>query len=92
VFVLWVPETWLTWLTHRSVLNQNAILVVVAIGLLVPLAAGVFDLSIAATISALGAVTVSWGLVEPGGRCRWRSPLALDRRAWWSAPSTASSS
>ena len=52
VFSLWVPDTWLTWLTHRSVLNQNAILFVVALGLLVPLAAGVFDLSIAGTISA----------------------------------------
>ena len=32
VFSLWVPNTWLTWLTHRSVMNQNAILVVVALG------------------------------------------------------------
>ncbi|MGA0814146.1 MAG: hypothetical protein ACO3RE_10805, partial [Ilumatobacteraceae bacterium] len=47
VFMTWVPDTWFTWLTHRSVLNQNAILVVVAVGLLVPLSAGVFDLSIA---------------------------------------------
>lgn len=65
VFMLWVPDTWFTWLTHRSVLNQNAILMVVAIGLLVPLSAGVFDLSIAGTISA-SAVMVSWGLVEAG--------------------------
>ncbi len=72
VFTLWVPETWLTWLTHRSVLNQNAILVIVALGLLVPLAAGVFDLSIAGTISA-SAVTVSWAIVEQG----WPMPLAI---------------
>ncbi len=72
VFMTWVPETWLTWLTHRSVLNQNAILVVVAIGLLVPLSAGVFDLSIAGTISA-SAVVVSWGLVEGG----WSIPVAI---------------
>jgi ribose transport system permease protein len=72
VFSIWVSETWLTWLTHRSVLNQNAILVVVALGLLVPLAAGVFDLSIAATISA-SAVLVSWGLVEQG----WSIPVAI---------------
>jgi ribose transport system permease protein len=72
VFVLWVPNTWLTWLTHRSVLNQNAILIVVALGLLVPLSAGVFDLSIAAVISA-SAVTVSWGLVEAG----WSVPVAI---------------
>ena len=72
VFSLWVSDTWLTWLTHRSVLNANAILVVVAIGLLVPLSAGVFDLSIAGTISA-SAVTVSWGLVEAG----WSVSVAI---------------
>lgn len=72
VFLLWVPTTWLTWLTHRSVLNQNAILVVVAIGLLVPLSAGVFDLSIAGAISA-SAVMVAWGMVEQG----WSIPVAI---------------
>jgi len=72
VFMLWVPDTWLTWLTHRSVLNQNAILVVVAIGLLVPLSAGVFDLSIAGTISA-SAVMAAWGMVEQG----WSIPVAI---------------
>ena len=44
LFSLWVPSTWLTWLTHRSVINQQSILIVVALGLLVPLSAGVFDL------------------------------------------------
>jgi ribose transport system permease protein len=72
VFTLWIPDTWLTWLTHRSVLNQIAILVVVTIGLLVPLAAGVFDLSIAATISA-SSVTVAWALVE----MQWSVPVAI---------------
>lgn len=72
VFMLWVPDTWFTWLTHRSVLNQNAILVVVAIGLLVPLSAGVFDLSIAGSISA-SSVVVSWGMVEAG----WSIPVAI---------------
>ncbi len=65
VFTVWVPETWTTWLTHRSVLNQQAVLMVVALGLLVPLSAGVFDLSIGATISA-SAVTVSWAIVKRG--------------------------
>jgi ribose transport system permease protein len=72
VFTIWVPDTWLTWLTHRSVLNSNAILMVVAVGLLVPLAAGVFDLSIAGTISA-SAVMVSWGMVEAG----WSMELSI---------------
>lgn len=72
VFTIWVPDTWLTWLTHRSVLNQNAILAVVALGLVVPLTAGVFDLSIAGTISA-AAVTASWAMVDAG----WAPPLAI---------------
>jgi ribose transport system permease protein len=72
VFLLWVPDTWMTWLTHRSVLNQQAILMVVALGLLVPLAAGVFDLSIAATMST-SAIVVSWGLVTQ----RWPIPVAI---------------
>lgn len=72
VFSLWIPDTWTMWLTHRSVLNQNAILMVVALGLLVPLAAGVFDLSIGATISA-SAVTVGWAMVE----AQWSVPVAI---------------
>ena len=63
LYTTWIPETWLTWLMHRSVINQQAILLVVAIGLIVPLATGVFDLSIAATMSA-AAVTASWLLVD----------------------------
>jgi len=65
VFSAWKPDTWTTWLTHRSVLNQQAILMIVALGLLVPLSAGVFDLAIGATISA-SAVTVSWAIVKRG--------------------------
>ena len=72
VFTLWIPDTWTMWLTHRSVLNQNAILMVVALGLLVPLSAGVFDLSIGATISA-SAVTAGWGMVEVG----WSVPVTI---------------
>lgn len=72
IFTWWISDTWLTWLTHRSVMNQNAILLVVALGLLIPLSAGVFDLSIAGTVSA-SAVTVSWLLIEP----KWPIPLAI---------------
>jgi ribose transport system permease protein len=72
VFAMWVPDTWTQWLTHRSVLNQNAILVVVALGLLVPLASGVFDLSIGAAVST-GAVLSGWVLVEQ----QWSIPVAV---------------
>jgi ribose transport system permease protein len=72
IFSLWVPDTWFMWLTHRSVLNQNAILVVVALGLVIPLSAGVFDLSIAGGISA-SSVIVGWGMTEAG----WSPPQAI---------------
>ncbi len=72
VFMIWVPDTWFTWLTHRSVLNANAILVVTSIGLLVPLAAGAFDLSIAGTISA-SSVTAGWAMVDQG----WSTPMGI---------------
>jgi ribose transport system permease protein len=72
VFSIWIPDTWTMWLTHRSVLNQNAILMVVALGLLVPLSAGVFDLSIGATISA-SAVTAGWGMTQ----ANWPVPVAI---------------
>ncbi len=76
VFFLWIPDTWVTWLTHRSVLNQNAILMVVALGLLIPLSAGVFDLSIGATISA-SSVTAGWAMVEWKWGYGWAIALAL---------------
>ncbi len=72
IFSLWVPDTWFMWLTHRSVLNQNAILVVVSLGLLIPLSAGVFDLSIAGSIS-VSSVIAGWGMTEAG----WSPPLAI---------------
>ena len=72
VFMVWIPDTWTTWLTHRSVLNQQAILMIVALGLLVPLAAGVFDLSIGATVST-SAIVVSWALV----RKQWPIPVGV---------------
>jgi len=65
LFSLWVPETWLTSLTHKTVLNQEAVLIIVALGLIAPLAAGVFDLSIGAVIS-LSSMTVSWLLINGG--------------------------
>src|SRR6266851_5465683 len=46
VFSVWVPETFLTWTTLRSLLAQQAVTAIVALGLVVPLAAGVYDLSI----------------------------------------------
>ena len=64
-FAIWVPDTWLVWGTHRFYLNNEAIRALVALGLIVPLSAGVFDLSIGGVISA-SAVTTAWAMTNPG--------------------------
>lgn len=46
VFSIWAPETFPQWDTVRQVLNGNAVTALVALSLVVPLSAGVFDLSI----------------------------------------------
>lgn len=58
LFGLWVPDTFLTSLTVNIIANEQAITAIIAIGLLLPLAAGVFDLSIG-SVAALSAVVVA---------------------------------
>jgi ribose transport system permease protein len=55
IFVLWVPKTFVATATVTGILDQNAITGLVALALVVPLAAGVFDLSIG---FALGATSI----------------------------------
>jgi ribose transport system permease protein len=45
VFAIGVPDTFLTLTTLRSVLSEQAVTAILAVGLVVPLAAGGFDLS-----------------------------------------------
>jgi hypothetical protein len=41
LFSLWIPDLWLSWTTHKSVLNiQFAVPAIVAVGLVVPLLTG----------------------------------------------------
>lgn len=65
VFSFWAPDTFPTWQTAKSVLNQNAIAGLVALALVVPLSARVFDLSVG---SAMGLCNViaAWLLVNQG--------------------------
>ena len=64
LFAIWIPDTWLSAVTHQSVLNiAFAIPGLAAMAVLIPLTAGTFDLSIAGTMSA-SAVTTSWLLVN----------------------------
>lgn len=52
LFVVWVPNTFATYTTVTGVLSDNAITGLVALALVFPLAAGVFDLSVGLTLGA----------------------------------------
>ena len=54
IFSLWAPSTFPNMATVKQVLDGNAITALAALALLVPLSAGVFDLSFAYTMSLSG--------------------------------------
>lgn len=58
-FGAWMPELFLTGTNARIVAGDEAITAILALGLVIPLAAGVFDLSIAATMG-FSAVFAIW--------------------------------
>lgn len=73
LFAAVIPDLWLDPITHQSVLNISfAIPGIVALALVLPLLGGVFDLSIAGTIS-LSTITVSVLIVREG----WSAPTAI---------------
>lgn len=57
VFLIWVPETFGSITTVKQVLNQNATYGLIALALIVPLAAGMYDLSAAATLGLTSMVS-----------------------------------
>lgn len=59
IFGVWMPELFLTSSNARIIAGDEAITAILALGLVIPLAAGVFDLSIAATMG-FSAVLVTW--------------------------------
>jgi ribose transport system permease protein len=65
LFSLWAPDTFPTWDTAKSVLNQNAVAGLIALALVVPLSARVFDLSVGSAMGLCN-VVVAWLLVEQG--------------------------
>lgn len=65
LFSLWVPDTFLTAGTWRSLLASQAITALVAIALVIPLAAGVFNLAIGAEVG-MGGILVAWLLGTQG--------------------------
>jgi len=56
IFTIWLPETFPTWTTVKQILDGNAIVAMLALSLLIPLSAGVFDLSTAYTATLAGVV------------------------------------
>jgi ribose/xylose/arabinose/galactoside ABC-type transport system permease subunit len=63
VFSLWIPSTFLTSGTWRSLISDQSITCLVAVGLVPALAAGVFELAVGAEVG-LGAIMVAWLLVQ----------------------------
>ena len=59
VFGIWTPDLFLSADTARSVASSQAIVAMLGIALLIPLAAGCYDLSIGATIN-LSAILAAW--------------------------------
>ncbi|MDN0196704.1 ABC transporter permease [Streptomyces sp. S.PNR 29] len=65
IFSLWAPETFPTLTTVKQVLNGNAVAGLVALSVVPPLAARVFDLSVAYTMSLTSVLTAHF-LVASG--------------------------
>jgi len=59
IYSLWVPDTFLTSAVWRSLLDGSALTALAAVGLVLPLAAGAFDLAIGSEVG-MGAITVAW--------------------------------
>jgi ribose transport system permease protein len=58
VFGIWVPDQFLTSATLHSVAAQQAVTGIVALAILIPLAAGLYDLSVGATAGLVSVTTV----------------------------------
>src|SRR3954462_12538130 len=65
VFAVWVPETFPTRTTFEQILNNNAVTGLIALSVVIPLAARVFDLSVAFTMTLSG-VTVAHFAAQTG--------------------------
>lgn len=65
LFAFWVPDTFLTWQVWQTLFDAEAVTAILAIALVIPLAAGSFDLAIGAELG-FGAIVVAWLLAELG--------------------------
>ncbi|GAA4728518.1 ABC transporter permease [Nocardioides endophyticus] len=65
LFSLWIPDLFLTSITLKTLLNNNAIPAFAALALLLPLAAGLINLAVGAQVGAASMLT-GWLLVNQG--------------------------
>jgi ribose transport system permease protein len=65
VFSIWVPDTFLEWNTWKALFDSQAVTAILAVGLVIALSAGAFDLAIGTELG-LGAIFVAWLLVDKG--------------------------
>lgn len=72
IFSVWIPDLFLTETTFLALATEQAVTTLVALGLVVALAAGVFDLAVGATIG-FSAATVAYLVVNSG----WPWPTAV---------------
>ena len=68
VFGIWTPSEFLTMSTVRGIASQQAVTGIVALAVLIPLASGLYDLSVGATANLTGMMSVTmlnhgWALV-----------------------------
>jgi ribose transport system permease protein len=65
IFAVWAPDLFLTSTTLKRILDESAITGIAALSILLPLAAGVFDLSIGSTMGLSG-IAAGWLLGNTG--------------------------
>jgi ribose transport system permease protein len=70
LFSLWIPDVFWTTTTWKTLISEQAIVGIAAVGLVIPLAAGAYDLSIGMAVG-LGSIIVAWLIGEHG------TPMAL---------------
>ena len=63
IFSLWVPSTFLTGSEWRSLISEQSLTCLAAVGLVLPIAAGVIDLAIGSEVG-IGAILVAWLLIN----------------------------
>ncbi|MGH2936596.1 MAG: ABC transporter permease [Solirubrobacterales bacterium] len=65
VFAIWVPDTFLSQSTWRALVDSQAITALVAIGLVLAVSSGAFNLAVGTEVG-MGAILVAWLLAKHG--------------------------